>query len=44
VNEVGFELVNTDLDSRYRLRALLMETIDRAPEMKEAEWNGERKA
>jgi HEAT repeats len=43
VNEVGFELVNTDLDSRYRLRTLLMETIDRAPEMKEAEWDGERK-
>jgi hypothetical protein len=43
VNEVGFELVNTDLDSRYRLRTLLMETLDRAPEMKEAEWNGQRK-
>ena len=44
VNEVGFELVNVDLDSRYRLRSLLMETVDRAPEMKEAEWNGERKS
>ena len=44
VNEVGFELVNTDLDSRYRLRTLLMGTIDRAPEMKDAEWDGERKA
>lgn len=43
VNEVGFELVNIDLDSRYRLRTLLMETIDRAPEVKEAEWNGQRK-
>jgi hypothetical protein len=43
VNEVGFELVNTDLESRYRLRTLLMETIDRAPEVKEAEWNGQRK-
>jgi hypothetical protein len=43
VNEVGFELVNTDLESRYRLRTLLMETLDRAPEMKEAEWNGQRK-
>lgn len=43
VNEVGFELVNIDLDSRYRLRTLLMETIDRAPEMKETEWNGQRK-
>jgi len=43
VNEIGFELVNTDLESRYRLRTLLMETIDRAPEMKEADWNGDRK-
>ena len=44
VNEIGFELVNTDLESRYRLRALLMETIDRAPEVKEADWKGNRKA
>jgi hypothetical protein len=43
VNELGFELVNTDLESRYRLRTLLMETIDRAPEMKESEWNGQRR-
>ncbi|HXY04865.1 MAG TPA: HEAT repeat domain-containing protein [Terriglobales bacterium] len=43
VNEIGFELVNTDLESRYRLRTLLMETIDRAPEVKEADWDGERK-
>ncbi len=43
VNEVGFELVNTDLESRYRLRTLLMETIDRAPEAKESDWNGQRK-
>jgi len=43
VNEVGFELVNVDLESRYRLRTLLMETVDRAPEMKEAEWDGQRK-
>jgi len=42
VNEVGFELVNTDLDSRYRLRSLLMETIDRGPETKENEWDGDR--
>ena len=40
---MGFELVATDLDSRYRLRSLLMETIDRAPEVKEAEWDGDRK-
>jgi len=43
VNEVGFELVNTDLESRYRLRTLLMETIDHAPDVKDAEWNGQRK-
>jgi hypothetical protein len=42
-NEIGFELVNTDLDSRYRLRTLLMETLERAPEMKEAEWDGQRR-
>ena len=41
-NEVGFELVNTDLDSRYRLRTLLMETLERAPEMKEGDWDGQR--
>ena len=43
VNEVGFELVNADLESRYRLRTLLLETVERAPEMKEGEWNGQRK-
>lgn len=42
-NEVGFEIVNTDLESRYRLRCLLMEAFDRAPETKESEWRGERK-
>jgi PBS lyase HEAT-like repeat len=43
VNEVGFELVNADLESRYRLRSLLLETVEHAPEMKNAEWNGQRK-
>jgi len=43
VNEVGFEIVNTDLESRYRLRQLLMETVERVPDTKEAEWNGQRK-
>jgi hypothetical protein len=43
VNEVGFEIVSTDLESRYRLRGLLMETVERAPEMKESEWSGDRK-
>jgi hypothetical protein len=31
VNEVGFEIVNTDLESRYRLRRILLEAIERAP-------------
>jgi len=30
VNEVGFEIVNTDLESRYRLRRLLVESLQRA--------------
>jgi hypothetical protein len=44
VAELGFELVTTDLDSRLRLRNLLMETVDRAPETREAEWSGQRKS
>jgi len=43
VNEVGFEIVNTDLESRYRLRRILVESIDRAPESRGGEWDGERK-
>jgi hypothetical protein len=43
VNEVGFEIVNTDLESRYRLRRILVESIDRAPENRSKEWDGERK-
>jgi hypothetical protein len=42
VNEVGFEIVNTDLESRYRLRRLLVEALNRAPQ-KSQEWAGERK-
>ncbi len=34
VNEIGFEIVNTDLESRYRLRRLLVETMDRTPQTK----------
>jgi PBS lyase HEAT-like repeat-containing protein len=45
VNEVGFEIVNTDLESRYRLRRVLVESVDRAPEVKSNEdWDGKRKA
>lgn len=43
VNEVGFEIVNTDLESRYRLRRVLMEALNRAPESHAAEWDGQRK-
>jgi hypothetical protein len=43
VNEVGFEIVNTDLESRYRLRRILVEAVERAPEGKSKEWDGMRK-
>jgi HEAT repeat protein len=43
VNEVGFEIVVTDLESRLRLRGVLMEAVDRAPEIRGTEWQGERK-
>ena len=43
VNEVGLEVVNSDLDSRYRLRRILIEAIERAPEGKSTEWDGTRK-
>jgi hypothetical protein len=43
VNEVGFEIVNTDLESRYRLRRVLVEALSRVPQSKEQQWAGERK-
>jgi len=43
VNEVGFEIVNTDLESRYRLRRLLVDAMNHAPRGKDMEWNGQRK-
>jgi hypothetical protein len=43
VNEVGFEIVNTDLESRYKLRRLLVEALNHAPQNKEQQWAGERK-
>ena len=43
VNEVGFEIVHMDLDSRYRLRRVLVEAIQRAPENRATECDGERK-
>ncbi|HKS71631.1 MAG TPA: HEAT repeat domain-containing protein [Terriglobales bacterium] len=43
VNEVGFEIVNTDLDSRHKLRRLLVEALNNASQNKSQEWGGERK-
>jgi len=43
VNEVGFEIVNTDLESRYRLRRILVDAMQRGPEAKNQEWDGTRK-
>jgi hypothetical protein len=43
VNEVGFEIVNIDLESRYRLRRLLVDALNAAPQNKGQEWSGERK-
>ncbi|HEV8047096.1 MAG TPA: HEAT repeat domain-containing protein [Terriglobales bacterium] len=44
VNEVGFEIVSTDMESRLRLRGILMEAVERAPEIRGTEWQGERKS
>jgi hypothetical protein len=43
VNEVGFEIVNTDLESRYRLRRLLVDTMNHAAQNPGREWSGDRK-
>jgi len=43
VNEIGFEFVQMDLDSRYRLRRILMEALEKAGNARLSEWNGERK-
>jgi PBS lyase HEAT-like repeat len=43
VNEVGFEIVSTDLESRYKLRRLLVEALSATPQNKGHEWGGERK-
>jgi hypothetical protein len=42
--EVGFELVDTDLDSRYRLRTVLVETLAQANSVSHPDWDGSRKA
>jgi hypothetical protein len=43
VNEIGFEIVNTDLESRYRLRRVLVEAKQTASQFKTSEWDGQRK-
>ena len=43
VNELGFEIVNTDLESRYRLRRALVEAMEHATQFKPTEWDGQRK-
>ena len=43
VNEVGFEIVNTDLESRYKLRRLLVEALNHTPQNKGQDWSGDRK-
>ena len=43
VNEVGFEIVDSDLESRYRLRRILIDALNNAPQNKGQEWSGERK-
>ena len=42
VNEIGFEFVSMDLDSRYRLRRVLVEALQRVPDNRSASWDGER--
>jgi hypothetical protein len=43
VNEIGFEFVSMDLDSRHRLRRFLMEAVEKAPTNFSDTWDGERK-
>jgi hypothetical protein len=44
VNEIGFEISDTDLESRHRLRQVLMEAFDAAKDPKaNPDWGGDRK-
>jgi hypothetical protein len=43
VNELGFEIVNTDLESRYRLRRVLVDAMQHASQFKSDQWNGQRR-
>jgi hypothetical protein len=42
VNEVGFEFVNVDLESRYRVRRLLMESLEHVPQRLSRGWSDRR--
>ena len=44
VNEIGFEFVSMDLDSRYRLRRILVEALQKVPDNRASSWDGERKS
>ena len=41
--EFGYEIVNIDLDGRAKIRRLLVETLEKAPETRGKEWDGNRK-
>ncbi len=43
VNELGFEFVKMDLDSRYRLRRVLVEALEKSPGNRSPDWDGGRK-
>lgn len=43
VNDVGFEFVTTDLESRHRLRHLLMDSLEHTPESRNGKWNYDRR-
>ena len=43
VNEVGFEIVSTDLESRYKLRRQLVEALNAAPQNRGQGWSGDRR-
>jgi PilZ domain len=43
VNEIGFEFVSMDLDSRHRLRRFLMEALGKVPANLSDSWDGDRK-
>jgi PilZ domain len=42
VNEIGFEFVSMDLDSRYRLRRILVEALQKVPDNRSSNWDGDR--